>query len=284
MASSWSFSRLGDFDKCKKYYWLKHEQKVPEIERPLPEGKTEHANERGSRIHDAAENFVNGTGDFIKELSKFQPEFEHLRHLYAQGQVSLEGEWGMNRMWEKTGWNGEWVLMTDDRLTEVLTTEQIRALGAPKAVKALPERGSEGDVVKFNKQTWAWVPTWQRLKLDALVHVSDTEAIVIDYKTGRKFGNEVKHAQQLQLYQLDTFLRYPNLEIVHAELWYTDQDDITSATYRRDQGLRFLRTFDQRGKTLTSNKVWPANPNKFSCQYCTYGPDGTGDCPVGVRK
>lgn len=232
MATSWSFSRLGDFDKCKKYYWLKHEQKVPEPERPLPPGKTEHANDRGSRIHDSAEKFVNGTGPFIPEMKEFQQEFEHLKRLYAAGKVSLEGEWGMDRNWEPCDWKS----------------------------------------------------AWQRLKLDALVFASDTEAVAIDYKSGRKFGNEVKHGQQLQSYQLNTFLRYPKLEVVHTELWYLDVKDITIQTYTRDQGLRFKRTFDQRGKALTSCTEWPANPNRFSCQWCSYGPDGTGHCPEGVRK
>lgn len=232
MATSWSFSRLGDFDKCKKYYWLKHEQKVPEPERPLPPGKTEHANDRGSRIHDAAEKFVNGTGPFIPEMKEFQQEFEHLKRLYAAGKVSLEGEWGMDRNWEPCDWK----------------------------------------------------TAWQRLKLDALVFASETEAIAIDYKSGRKFGNEVKHGQQLQSYQLNTFLRYPKLEVVHTELWYLDVKDITIQTYTRDQGLRFKRIFDQRGKALTSCTEWPANPNRFSCQWCSYGPDGTGHCPEGVRK
>ena len=232
MATSWSFSRLGDFDKCKKYYWLKHEQKVPEPERPLPPGKTEHANDRGSRIHDAAEKFVNGTGPFIPEMKEFQQEFEHLKRLYAAGKVSLEGEWGMDRDWEPCDWKN----------------------------------------------------AWQRLKLDALVFASETEAVAIDYKSGRKFGNEVKHGQQLQSYQLNTFLRYPKLEVVHTELWYLDVKDITIQTYTREQGLRFKRTFDQRGKALTSCTDWPANPNRFSCQWCSYGPDGTGHCAEGVRK
>lgn len=39
MANSWSFSKLGDFEKCKKYFWLKHEQKIPEPERALKPSK-----------------------------------------------------------------------------------------------------------------------------------------------------------------------------------------------------------------------------------------------------
>lgn len=232
MATSWSFSKLGDFEKCKKYFWLKHEEKVPEPERPLPAGKTEHANDRGSRIHDAAEHFVDGTGDFIREMTEFKPEFEHLKHLYATGAVSLEGEWGFDEDWEIAPWKGAWL----------------------------------------------------RMKLDALVMASPTEAVVVDYKSGRKFGNEVKHAQQLQLYALATFLRYPELEVVHAELWYLDVKDITLMTFTREQALRFRRSFDKRGWAILDTTEWPANPNKYSCQWCPYGPDGTGHCALGVRK
>lgn len=232
MANSWSFSKVGDFEKCKKYFWLKHEQKVPEPERPLPPGKTEHANDRGSRIHDAAEHYVDGSGPFIKELSKFEDHFLKLRRLYDCGQVELEGEWGMDKDWEITAWTGAWL----------------------------------------------------RLKLDLLVHESAYEATVVDYKTGRKFGNEVKHAQQLQLYALVTFLRYPQLEEVTAEVWYLDVDEITSQKFTRDQSLRFRKSFHNKGEAITSCSDWPANPNKFTCQWCLYGPEHSGHCAVGVRK
>lgn len=229
---SWSHSKLGDFEKCNFMAWLKHDQRIPEPPRLLPPGKTEHANDRGSRIHDAAEHFVDGTGGFIAELRKFEPEFNHLKHLYAAGKVSLEGEWGMDKEWNITPWKTAWL----------------------------------------------------RLKLDALVHASKTEAVVIDYKSGKKFGNEIKHAEQTQLYALTTFLRFPELETVHAELWYVDVDDLTRMTYTRDQALRFRRSWNNRGTKLVTATEYPPNPNKFSCRWCPYGPGGTGHCAVGVQK
>jgi hypothetical protein len=232
MIQSWSFSKLGDFEKCKFLCWLKHDQKIPEPERPLPKGKTEHANDRGSRIHDAAEHYVDGSGPLIPELAKFQDHFEHLRKLYKNGQVELEGEWGMDQNWEIAPWTGAWL----------------------------------------------------RLKLDLLVHESDYEAVVADYKTGRRFGNEVKHAQQVQLYALVTFLRYPNLEVVTSELWYLDTDEIVSQTFTRDQALRFKAGFDKRGTTLTTCDEWAPNANIFSCKWCGYGPWGTNHCAAGRKE
>lgn len=236
MIESWSHSKLGDFEKCKFLCWLKHDQKIPEPERPLPAGKTEHANDRGSRIHDNCEQYVNGTIDQLTpEADKFfGPQIDLLRVLHAEGLVSLEGEWGMSKDWEVAPWKGAWL----------------------------------------------------RLKLDAIVFVDPTHAIVIDYKTGRKYGNEVKHAEQLQLYQLVAFLRYPKLEKVTSELWYLDQPDgqnITSMTFTRPQGLRFKGGFDKRGTALTTNTDWKPNPNIHSCKWCQYGPWNGGQCKVGVQ-
>lgn len=229
---SWSHSKLMDFERCKLATKLKHLDRIPEPDRPLPPGKTEHANDRGTRIHTAAELYVMGKGPFIPEMKEFQPEFEKLQRLYKQGAVSLEGEWGMDRNWEIAPWN----------------------------------------------------TAWHRCKIDALTFMSKTEAIVIDYKSGRKFGNEVKHDEQLRLYQLNAFLRFPELEVVHTELWYLDAKDLTSRVYTRDQGLRFKANFDKRGNAVTTNTAWPPNANNFSCRFCLYGPAHSGHCAVGVRK
>jgi len=230
--STWSYSRLVDFEQCPLRAKLKYIDKIPEPERPLPPGKTEHANDRGTRVHTAAELFVQKPIELAPELATFKEELLRLRELYKQGRVSLEGEWGMDRDWTPAPWKS----------------------------------------------------AWHRSKLDALVLCSPEEAVVIDYKSGRRIYNEVKHGEQLQLYQLNTFLRHPTLEVVHAELWYLDAKELTSVTYTRDQGLRFLRSWDQRGKKITSNTDWKPNPNKFSCQYCPYGKWGTGHCQVGVRE
>jgi PD-(D/E)XK nuclease superfamily len=232
MISSGSFSRLAVFETCKFRAHLMYELKIAEPDRPLPPGKTEHANDRGSRIHDGAEQFIKAEGPMPKELTSFKPEFEKLQRLYAAGQVSLEGEWGMDHAWEPAPWQSAWL----------------------------------------------------RVKLDALVLMTPVTATVIDYKTGRKFGNEIKHASQGQLYQLAAFLRFPTLEEVTTEFWYTDQDDITPMTFRRDQGLRFRRKWDMRMEAMTTCIEFPPSPNIFNCRYCGYGSWGTGHCTRGVQR
>jgi hypothetical protein len=231
--NSWSYSKLQDFEKCKFLCYLKHDQKIPEPERPLPPGKTEHANDRGTRVHESCELYISGQDDNLAHEAEkhFGPEIDLLRTMYEDGLVSLEGEWGMNALWEPTDWKTAWL----------------------------------------------------RLKLDAMVMHDDHTATVIDFKTGKKFGNEIKHGEQLALYQLVTFLRYPKLETVYAELWYLDIGETTSQRYTRDQGLKFKSNFDRRGLKLTNCTDWPPNPNKFSCRWCQYGPWNSGHCQVGVK-
>ena len=231
MIDSWSFSKLGDFEKCRFLCWLKHDQKIPEPERPLRPGQTEHANDRGSRIHDAAEKFVRGQGALTSELKRFEDHFQKMKRLFALGQVELEGEWGMSPDWEIAPWRGAWL----------------------------------------------------RLKLDAIVHDGPYRAVVIDYKSGKKFGNEVKHGEQLNLYALVAFLRYPELEEINTELWYLDVDEITHRAFTRRQALSFKPNFGVRGSALTSCTEFKPNPNKFTCQWCLYGPNHSGHCKVGVR-
>lgn len=272
---SWSFSKLQDFEKCKFLAKLKHLDQIPEPERPLPPGRSEHANDRGTRIHTACELYINGTtNELALEAEKnFGFQIDLLREMHKDGLVSLEGEWAMNESWEPCSWGGDWV-EADDTLWHTSTARK------------LPERGREGDIVKVGKKIYVWVPAWLRLKLDAMVMHDERTATVIDFKTGRKFGNEVKHAEQLQLYQLVTFLRYPKLETVFAELWYLDQkegENLTSQKFTRGQGLRFKPRFHQRGMALTTCDEWPANPSRFTCQWCQYGPWNGGQCQVGVR-
>jgi hypothetical protein len=223
------------FENCKFAAWLKHDQRIPEPEKPLRPGQLELPNNRGTRVHKGAEDYVvSAIKTQLPEMRHFGAEFDHLRYLHTKGVVSLEGEWAVDLNWVPIAWQ----------------------LG------------------------------WHRSKLDAIVFPNEWSAIVIDYKTGRRFGNEVKHAEQTQLYALNAVLRYPKLEEVHTELWYLDQDELTSATFSRQQVLRLKTSWDRRGKAMTSAKEFPPNPNIHSCRWCRYGTNdgGTGHCKVGVWR
>jgi len=225
-----SFSRLQNFEKCKYLAKLMYIDKVPEPERPLPKGKTEHANDRGSRIHDSAEMFVRGGVELVPELIKFEDEFRELRSLFEKARVQLEGEWAVNLEWEPV--------------------------------------------------SWASSDAWCRMKLDALVLSEDCKhARVIDYKTGKRQGNEIKHTEQGQIYQLATFLRYPDLEEITVEFWYTDLGETDIKDYTRLQGTQYFNKYNNRLLAISTCTDFPPNPNAFSCRWCPYNGNA---CEHGV--
>lgn len=227
-----SFSRLQNFEKCKYLAKLTYIDKIPEPERPLPAGKSEHANIRGNRIHDAAEMYVNGGVELIPELSKFKMEFEALRELRKQGHVHLEGEWAVNLEWEPVAWS------SDD--------------------------------------------AWCRMKLDALVLSEDKlHARVIDYKSGKRHGNEIKHTEQGQIYQLATFLRYPEIQDITVEFWYTDLGEVDVKQYSRLQGTQYFDKYNNRLLAISTCTEFTPNPNAFSCRWCPYNGNA---CEFGVSQ
>lgn len=547
---SWSYSKLTDFEKCKKLFWLKHDQKIPEPERPLPPGQSEHANDRGTRIHESCELYINGTNPTLAPEAElyFEHHIELLRAMYKDGLVSLEGEWGMDREWNVAEWKGAWLRLKLDAMVmhspthatvidfkglplttliptpsgwttmgeiqvgdklfdingamcEVLGKSEIKHLPnyritfddtsvvecdeehlwtlhsndvravtelvvgdliATAGALQLPEQSlpidpyvlgfwladgkhSSGEVCKPDPEIWEEVRRrgyeignnynegtdrcrthtifGLRSKLDALGILGDkqipqmylrgsyrqrldllrgifdgdgsanhkrkqavlnttrldfaqqvqelllslgqrplispykatgfgktvdayyvsfrpnginpfslprkankvlktwgageswrrkitsieklapqptqcilvnspshtflcTEKFIPTHNTGRKFGNEIKHGEQLALYQLVTFLRYPQLEHVTAELWYLDQkpgENITSASFTREKGLKYRSNFDRRGHKLTTCTDFPANPNVHSCKWCQYGPWNGGQCQEGIQ-
>lgn len=132
---------------------------------------------------------------------------------------------------------------------------------------------------------WRAEDAWLRLKLDFLVLVDDETGMVIDLKSGRKSGNEVKHAEQGQLYTGCTFSRYPKLKRIITEFWYSDQNDISQVVYTPQQAARFLASFDKRGRKMTDAREFPPKPSIFNCKWCPYRPvdaGGDGNCEVGV--
>lgn len=143
-----------------------------------------------------------------------------------------------------------------------------------------------------------WVPVheqdfqniWLRVKLDAFILLNESHALVVDLKTGKRFNNEVKHAQQTQLYALAAFVRFPNLLKITTELWYADVDELATMTFTRTQGMKFLRSFNERGLTMTNTTDFKPKPSQSACMFCPFGPEHTsnkwvnknGHCKVGV--
>lgn len=234
MIRQWSHSRLTSFERCAYRAKLAYLDKVPEPVRPLPPGKSEHANERGTRIHSLAEQYCLGKiEEPPNELRFFRAEFERLKELVKLGRASLEGEWAFDKDWGPVSWFADTV--------------------------------------------------WGRVKLDAFTQISKKEAVVIDHKTGKRYGNEFAHSEQGQLYALASFLRYPDLDTIHVEFWYLDLDDVGVTKYTRKQALSHFKGWNERATKMTTTTEFKPNGNLFSCQWCPYNPRLGGQCEFAVN-
>jgi CRISPR/Cas system-associated exonuclease Cas4 (RecB family) len=117
---------------------------------------------------------------------------------------------------------------------------------------------------------WAAPDTWLRMKLDAFHHHDQYSATVIDYKTGKKFGNEIAHLQQAQLYAIGAFERFSDLEYIKCEFWYLDKGETLEKEYTRSSAEQFKRSWDKRALQLTSDTEFIPNPSKNNCRWCPH--------------
>ena len=241
--NAWSYSRLSVYKTCPRQAKLKFVDKIAELPRPLPPGQKEHANDRGSRIHEAAEHYVNGTrNDLIYELEHFKKELEKARSMHALGLAKTEETWLYGEGWEVLG--------------------------------------PEAD----------YHDIWLRIIADLHVFLSPDHLLVVDYKTGKKAGNEVKHGRQLQLYTVSALLRFPAVKKVTAEIWYLDKNELTQQAYTAERGLKYFQTFNQQALHMCSDEEFLPSPSMWNCRFCPYGPEEHsnkwvvkgGQCTVGV--
>lgn len=119
---------------------------------------------------------------------------------------------------------------------------------------------------------WSAESAWVRMKLDVLHWQNALHAKVIDHKTGKRKGNEVKHTEQGQLYQLAAFLKYPALEYIEVEFWYLDhtpEHDLVGH-YTRTEGTALFDKWHKRGEAMTDATEFEPNANTFTCKWCPY--------------
>ncbi len=215
--SPWSVSRLGVYETCALYYKNKYVLKIPEPERPLPKGKSEHANDRGSRIHTGNEEYVRGDiSDLPRESEDFADDIEDLRNLYSAGRVMLEHDWCFDADW-------------------------------------LPCKREERNSI-FIVDFAVWItPEW---------------LLIGDYKTGRPYP--VKHMDQMQAYALAGFRRFPEIKLITTELWYLDQDDISSTTFKPRAADAIQNNFEKRVARMRADREFKPASHQYACRYCPY--------------
>ena len=158
--------------------------------------------------------------------------------------------------------------------------EELRKLFTATKVEV---EGDWGFTIDWEPCAWMAPDVWARIKLDAIVHETDTSARVIDYKTGKMFGNEISHSQQALTYAIGSFFRYPKLEHVQTELWYLDHGETTLQAYTRDQAMVFMPKLHERAIEMTTATTFPPNPSTYNCRWCSYKQGEDPHCQHGME-
>lgn len=110
--------------------------------------------------------------------------------------------------------------------------------------------------------------SWLKIKPD-LVVIEGNKLKVIDFKTGKRYGNELKHGSQVQLYLCAAAQYYKGIELFNSELWYVDHGlVIASQFYTRDRIDQMRERWHKRGVTMTRAADLPPRPSKSNCKYC----------------
>jgi len=158
--------------------------------------------------------------------------------------------------------------------------ETLRALFIDSKVEV---EGDWGFTIDWEPCAWMAKDVWARIKLDAIAHETETSARVIDYKTGKMFGNEISHSQQALTYAIGSFFRYPELQHVQTELWYLDHGKTTVQAYTRDEALVFMPKLHERAIEMTTATTFPPNPSTYNCRWCSYRKGEDPHCQHGMN-
>lgn len=116
--------------------------------------------------------------------------------------------------------------------------------------------------------------TWLRVIPDAVVLYEDGEAEIIDFKTGKPWGD---NSDQMELFAVATFSRYPELHEVTTRLWYVDTGDEVVETYPKKGLAKRKRAWEDRVEPLFNETRFPPKPNR-RCNWCPFSRANGGPC------
>ena len=112
---------------------------------------------------------------------------------------------------------------------------------------------------------------WAVFIIDCFERESETSANITDWKTGKSRNNEMKHAEQLMLYAICAFERFPELEYINVQCAYVDEGHISlKRGYTKAQLAPIKGQFDKRAIAMTTCKAFLPNPSKYNCKWCDY--------------
>jgi hypothetical protein len=145
--------------------------------------------------------------------------------------------------------------------------------------QAVPEEnwGFKADWAWINRPGWFGDDVWFRAKTDVRLLYEDDTLLIIDWKTGKKyFTNE----EQIGLFGLAGYRRFPNVTEVDARLYYTDadpKDNEVQFVFKRKELEALQKDWTKRVIPMFRDRRFAPTPND-KCGWCPFSQAKGGPC------
>ncbi len=135
------------------------------------------------------------------------------------------------------------------------------------------------------RNDWAWIgrpgwfgdDVWFRAKADVTLLYDDDTLLLVDWKTGKKyFSNE----EQVELFALAGFRRFPNVTEVDTRLLYTDvepNDNEIRRVYKLTDLNAIQKDWTKRVVPMFKDRRFAPTPND-KCHWCAFSKAKGGPC------
>lgn len=176
--------------------------------------------------------------------------------------------------------------MAEDYVTGKLRKVPKELTGVEPELAFLKEAKAVAEENWGFKKDWNWIgrpgwfgdDVWFRAKTDVRLLYDDDTLLLGDWKTGKKyFSNE----EQIELFALAGYRRFPNVVEVDTRLWYTDvdpNDNEIQRTYNVKELEAIQRDWEKRVIPMFKDRKYAPTPND-KCHWCPFSKAKGGPCP-----
>lgn len=125
--------------------------------------------------------------------------------------------------------------------------------------------------------SWFGKDTWCRVIVDLGIY-HDGHIKLVDHKTGKPYAN---HKEQLELYAIAGFHKFPDAITANGEMWYLDQPQSEvprlNVEFDRADLPKLEKHWANRAKPLLADKRFAPRPGGH-CRWCDYSKGKGGPC------
>lgn len=128
----------------------------------------------------------------------------------------------------------------------------------------------------IGRQGWFGDDVWFRAKADAAVLYEDDTGDLIDHKTGKKYDT---NEDQVELFSLAFFRKFPTLTHVTTRLWYLDQpeDNEVIREYTAKDATLIQKDWEKRVTPMFADRKFAPKPSQ-KCGWCPFSKAKGGPC------